>query len=232
VVPQARAGIPARLVLVQSLSDLGAGDTVKKIFFPKTEEPRVPQNITEALWSLQPYASQIANEIPLPSKVRLAGIQVGLGTDSKTPGIQLSYLADEILSADAAEMTIAWIRRYSGLPDRAVSLEWIPAIISATLGRNELLSESARLQISEVSKALKRFPHLVADFELPPGLSERRSGKLYDILETLVPEILEKDKCFLKTSDTNSKDLTVRVKSQDQNKSNLIPVHPYPENHP
>ncbi len=183
-----RTGKPARLDLVQSLSDIGEGGKIRGMLQP---EPPVPaeysRSIQEMTVDLRDEIERTLLGIPLPQSVHLIGVNAELGMGRQTSSLRIEYLSEIPLNEDARYLLASLLARQMKLPSGVLSFIHVPARYSASVDRQGRLPASDREQLQNIQNILERHPQLGAEVKLQRASDEKHAGKVLAALYDVVP---------------------------------------------
>lgn len=180
-----QSGRRARLDLVQTVSDVGRADTIRRLLGSRTspaEAAPAARSVAESLRDVGTVVDRILAELPLPAGLQVVSVRAGLAGERGEPGIDLMYLAEAELGADAREMVQRLLAQRVRVDDERVALQWVPGAFAVRLSRTgQVLSADADAPRT-AGALLARQPGLEAALELPAGLSARaRSAAVENI---------------------------------------------------
>lgn len=174
-----RTGKPTRLDLVQSLSDIGAGEKIRGILTPVRPAPvEFSSSIPEMTVGLRDEIEKNLRNAPLPHSIALLRASADLSLGERSSSFRIDYLADAPLSEDAAAMLINLLERQMKLETGSLSLVHVPSRYSFRLDPKGDISIAERAQLQEIQSKLIQNPQLHADVTLPGSGGDRQAEKL------------------------------------------------------
>ncbi len=183
-----RTGKPARLDLVQSLSDIGEGEKIRDMLQPAPPVPaEFSRGIQEMTVALHDEIEKTLISIPLPQSVHLIGVNAELGMGRQTSSFRIEYLSDIPLNEDTRYLLANLLARQMKLPSGVLSFIHVPARYSASIDRQGRLPASDREQLLNIQNILERHPQLGAEVKLQRTLDEKHAGKVLAALYDVVP---------------------------------------------
>ncbi|MEB3323375.1 MAG: DUF389 domain-containing protein, partial [Synechococcaceae cyanobacterium] len=113
-----RTGIPTRLDLVQTLSDIGEGSTVRRLLTPSSggQGPAGPRTFAETIGDLRFQAQSILRSLPLSRRLEVVSMNAELTLDTLSPAINFVYLSEEALTDDARDILSTLIAGRISMP--------------------------------------------------------------------------------------------------------------------
>ncbi len=208
-----RTGKPTRLDLVQSLSDIGEGSTIRGIL--KQAPPAPVQNsasILEMTIGLRNEIEKTLGVVALPQSITLLGTNVELGLGRQASSFRLDYLADAPLSEDARALLADLLERQMKLNAGALHLVHVPSRYSFNLDSKKEISATDRSQLQGIQSMLMQYPQLRADVELPGRAGEKRLNKLRTTLYALVSPLKDPARIVMTSESSQSLNLTITLK--------------------
>jgi potassium/hydrogen antiporter len=168
-----RAGRRTRLDLVQTVSDIGKADTIRRLLSGQavTAAPARPRTVAESLQEVSALLRPIVAELPLPDALHVLAVS---GDLTGTPGsaIEVVYLAEHELGADARAMLVKLLASRLRIGDKRLALRRIPARVSVSLSRRGEIGPGDARALDDLRDALAAYPTLGVVLELPAGLTE------------------------------------------------------------
>ncbi|MEW5983746.1 MAG: cation:proton antiporter [Acidobacteriota bacterium] len=166
-------GRPARLDLVQTLSEVGQADTIRSMLLARSPSvPPVPRTLSESLQETGALAERVIAGLPLPDTLRVVTARGTLGVSSG-PAIELVYLADRELGEDAQIVIASLLAERTSVGQDRIRLRWVPAVVSLALSRTGRVAAGAEADLKALTAVLAEFPELAISIDLPSGLSDR-----------------------------------------------------------
>jgi cell volume regulation protein A len=169
-----QSGRRARLDLVQTVSDVGRADTLRRLLAGR--EPPGPKPADRALLAslqeLGPVVQQVLRELPLPDGVRILKVRGDLGS-AAGPGIDVVYLAGAELAPDARSILVRLLAARTRLEANRCRLRWVPSSLSIKLSRSGTVVRSEEEALRALRETLAEFPELAVTLDLPPELPAR-----------------------------------------------------------
>jgi hypothetical protein len=167
-----QSGRRARLDLVQTVSDIGQADTIRRLLSGQgavTAPPR-PGTVSESLRDVGALVRQILAELPLPDALHIIAVRGDL-TGATGPAIELVYLADSELGTDARTMLVRLLASRTRVSEPRLTLRWLPAMWTVRLSRRGVVDPGDEDALHDLGVMLTEQPDLGVILELPAGMS-------------------------------------------------------------
>ncbi len=163
-----RTGVPTRLDLVQSLSDIGKGSTVSELLSPgPTGGAFGTRTFSEAVGDLRFQAQSILRSIPLSSRVEILSMNAELTLDTLSPAINFIYLADEPLTEDARDILGTLIAGRLSLPASSLQFNWFSNRYAFEVSGAAKFTPADRVRLRNLNNLLMRYPQLALTLQFP-----------------------------------------------------------------
>ncbi|MCB2203369.1 cation:proton antiporter [bacterium] len=171
-----RTGVPTRLDLVQTLSDIGEGSTVRRLLTPSgtAQAPMGPRSFAEAIGDLRFQAQSILRSMPLSAHMDIVSLNAELTLDTLSPALNFVYLADQRLSEDAYDILATMIAGRVSIPRSGIQFNWIDRTHQLSLGNGSSIDAAGKLQLGNLGRLLAKYPQLALTLRIP------RSGTGFD----------------------------------------------------
>ncbi len=164
-----RTGIPTRLDLVQTLSDIGEGSTVRRLLTPSTavQGSAGARTFAETIGDLRFQAQSILRSLPLTRRLDIVSMNAELTLDTLSPAINFVYLSDEALTDDARDILSTLIAGRISMPGSSIQFSWVDRLHGFRLDRNGTLLPGDRVRLRGLHAQLQKYPQLAVELRLP-----------------------------------------------------------------
>ncbi|MBE0642508.1 MAG: cation:proton antiporter [Bacteroidetes bacterium] len=163
-----RTGVPTRLDLVQSLSDIGKGSTVSELLTPSsTGSAFSTRTFSEAVGDLRFQAQSILRSIPLSSRLEIVSMNAELTLDTLSPAINFIYLSDEPLTEDARDILGTLIAGRLSLPANSLQFNWFSNRYAFDVASRMEFNAADRVRLRNLNNLLMRYPQLALSLQFP-----------------------------------------------------------------
>jgi cell volume regulation protein A len=164
-----RTGIPTRLDLVQTLSDIGEGSTVRRLLTPSTagQGAAGPRTFAESIGDLRFQAQSILRSLPLSRRLDIVSMNAELTLDTLSPAINFVYLSDEALTDDARDILSTLIAGRISMSGSSIQFSWIDRLHGFRLDGNETLVPADRVRLRNLQAQLQKYPQLGVELRIP-----------------------------------------------------------------
>ncbi|MDT8322678.1 MAG: cation:proton antiporter [Bacteroidota bacterium] len=164
-----RTGIQTRLDLVQTLSDIGEGSTVRRLLTPSTsgQGPAGSRTFAETIVDLRFQAQSILRSLPLTRRMDIVSMNAELTLDTLSPALNFVYLSDEALTEDAHDILSTLIAGRISMPGSSIQFSWIDRRHGFRLETGETLAPSDRVRLRSLQTQLQKYPQLAVEVSLP-----------------------------------------------------------------
>lgn len=183
-----RTGMPAKLDLVQSLSDIGAGKTLRGMLASSVPESsgEAPDIVSLAA-RLREAIENSLQAVSLPKSLAILGTHAELGRGQAPPSFRIDYVAAAPLSEDARSLLAGFLERRMGVLPGYVHFLQVPSRYEITLGAGADISPDQASRLAAVQEQLQRYPQLLARMEMPPDSAGKQLELLRRNLQQLAP---------------------------------------------
>jgi uncharacterized membrane protein len=181
-----QAGRRVRLELVQTVGDVGKADAIRRLLTAPAP-PAPPATARSVLGSLQDLGAvvgRILGELPLPENVDVVAVKGDFGDAG--PAIEVVYLADAELGADARSMLVKLLAERTLVSQDRIAVRWVQAAWTIGLSSRGGLARGAEATLGRLRDTLAEQPGLDVSLELPPRMS---AGARESARATLAREI-------------------------------------------
>ncbi|MFZ1729154.1 MAG: cation:proton antiporter [Bacteroidota bacterium] len=163
-----RTGVPTRLDLVQSLSDIGKGSTVSDLLAPSSSVSNFgPRTFSEAIADLRFQAQSILRSMPLSSRLEIVSMNAELTLDTLSPAINFIYLSDMALSEDARDILSTLIAGRLSLPAATLQFNWFSDHYAFDVASRKEFSAADLVRLRNLNNMLMRYPQLALTLNFP-----------------------------------------------------------------
>ena len=169
-----QAGRRARLDLVQTVSDVGGADTIRRLLAGRERAaPAAPvRTVSESLRELEPAVMRAVRELPLPETVRILKVRGDLAS-AAGPGIDVVYLAESEFSADARTMMVRLLASRTRIDEGRCTLRWVPSVVTVRVSRAGTVVGGDEPALRDLRAMLAEHPELGVALELPEDMPKR-----------------------------------------------------------
>lgn len=169
-----QVGRPARLDLVQTLSDVGQADTIREMLVARGRAPAEerPRTAAESLQEARDLVERAVAELPLPDSVRMLGIRSVLSGPAGT-AVELAYLADREMGPDAHAVLIRLLAGRTKISEDRLGLRWVPAAVRVGVSRTGAITPGDEPALLKLRGLLAEWPGLQPTLAVAPGLPQR-----------------------------------------------------------
>ncbi|MBN1446576.1 MAG: cation:proton antiporter [Bacteroidetes bacterium] len=166
-----RTGIPTRLNLVQTLSDIGEGSTVRGLLTPDLPgiAPIGPRTFAAAIGDLRFQAQSILRSLPLSRRIDIVSMNAELTLDTLSPALNFVYLSDAPLTEDAQDILSTLIAGRISMPGSSIQFSWIDRERSFAAGGSPTFGPTEIVRLNNLQSQLAKFPQLSLDVHMPKG---------------------------------------------------------------
>lgn len=164
-----RTGIPTRLDLVQTLSDIGEGSTVRRLLTPSSggQGPAGPRSFAETIGDLRFQAQSILRSLPLSRRLDVVSMNAELTLDTLSPAINFVYLSEDALTDDARDILSTLIAGRISMPGSSIQFSWINRQHGFRLESGEYLAPADRVRLRSLQTQLQKYPQLAVEIRIP-----------------------------------------------------------------
>ena len=175
-----RTGIPTRLDLVQTLSDMGEGSTVRRMLTPTSavQSPAGPRSFSQVIGDLRFQAQSILRSLPLSQRIDVVSMNAELTLDTLSPALNFVYLSDQALTDDAREILSTLIAGRISMPGSSIQFNWVDSEHGFSDARFRSLSPADRVRLSNLQAQLIKYPQLAVKVHLPGEVDAERASTL------------------------------------------------------
>lgn len=117
-------GVPTRLNLVQTLSDIQRGAAQRSVLASRANP--VSRNFSDLVADMRTEARSMMKEIPVPRSMELISLTVELASDTLAPVTNFLYIADAAMAEDTRDLLASMISNRVGIPKRGIHFVWHP----------------------------------------------------------------------------------------------------------
>jgi hypothetical protein len=169
-----QAGQRARLDLVQTVSDIGKADTIRRLLSGPSQvvAPMQARSVSESLQEMGMAVGQVLAELPLPGGLRILTVRSAL-VGAGGPALEVAYLANAELGNDAREMLASFLAARTRVDVDRLALRWVPAVRTLRFSRNGTVDPGDEQALRDLGATLAGHPDLVIALEVPPTLSAK-----------------------------------------------------------
>jgi cell volume regulation protein A len=182
-----RTGIPTRLDLVQTLSDIGEGNTVRRLLTPSAQTKGIggQRSFAEVIGDLRFQAQSILRSLPLSRRIEIVSMNAELTLDTLSPALNFVYLSDEALNDDARDILSTLIAGNVSMPVSSIQFGWMKRSYTFGLGRGVSFSATDKVRLKNLHTQMLKFPQLALEIQTP---SARKTAVLEDLQKELRDE--------------------------------------------
>jgi len=172
-----QSGRRTRLNLVQTLGGIGQADMIQDLLArrDRTEAVNPMDTLSASLAEIGTLVKQLVTDLPARSGMQVVSVRSVLRSSGDT-ALEVTYLADRKLDADAQAILARLLAARTGLTDDRVVLGWVPASVTLTVSRAGAIGRSDQEGIAAIAALLAGQPGLNAVLELPAGLAATAAG--------------------------------------------------------
>jgi cell volume regulation protein A len=183
-----RTGKPARLDLVQSLSDIGEGDKIRGMLRESLPPPvEYRATVPEMAVSLRDELEKNLQSAPLPASISILGISAEIGLSNQPLIFRIEYLAETPLSSDATALLANLLERQMKLGAGTLRFIHIPSKYSFRFNAKGEISPTDRARLEHIQNVMIQRPHLQAQIVLPESIAEKVAERLRTMLFPSIP---------------------------------------------
>ena len=165
-----QAGPRVRLDLVQTVSDLGKAETLRRLLAGRESAmPPPARSLSASLQELGPVVTQIVRDLPLPDAVHIVKVRGELA-NAAAPGLDIVYLASAELGADARTMLLRLLASRTRIGEDRCTLRWVPALLTVSLSQAGTVARGDEQALRDLRATLVEYPDLGVALELPAEL--------------------------------------------------------------
>ncbi|GEM_PF-172621 len=163
-----RTGIPTRLDLVQTLSDIGEGSTVRGMLTPQVPGAAAgPRSFAQAIGDLRFQAQSILRSLPLGRRIDIVSMNAELTLDTLSPALNFVYLSDEPLNEDARDILSTLIAGRISMPGSSIQFSWIDREHRFEVGRRSTFAPADTVRLKNLQAQLSKYPQLSVQVHMP-----------------------------------------------------------------
>ncbi|MFO7693410.1 MAG: cation:proton antiporter [Vicinamibacterales bacterium] len=169
-----QAGRRARLDLVQTVSDIGGAGTLRRLLDgrERTTLPPPVRTLSASLLELEPAVMRVVRELPLPETVRILKVRGDLAS-AAGPGLDIVYLAEAELGADARTMLVRLLASRTRIGEGRCTLRWVPSVVTVRVSRAGTVIGGDEPALRDLRAMLAEHPDLGVALELPESMPKR-----------------------------------------------------------
>ena len=183
-----RTGIPTRLDLVQTLSDVGEGSTLGDLLTPAQQGAGFgPRSFSETIGDLRFQAQSILRSIPLSDRIEIVSMNAELTLDTLSPAVNFLYLAGEPLTEDAQDILATLIAGRVSLPASSLQFNWFSNRYAFGLTGGASFTAEDRVRLRNLQNLMRRYPQLAMIVHFPETITGSRFDAQQDALVDLLP---------------------------------------------
>lgn len=166
-----RTSIPTRLDLVQTLSDLGQGETIRGML-SETSQGGVaigPRSFAESMGDLRFQAQSLLRTLPVSERFDVVSMNAELTLDTLSPALNFVYLSDTPMTGDARDILSTLISGHVSLPPSSIQFSWIDRSHTFWYVRGGPFSKADRILMKALHARMQKYPQLALDIAVPQG---------------------------------------------------------------
>ncbi len=183
-----RTGKPTRLDLVQSLSDIGEGDTIRGMLRPSSPTPsEFGESIPDMTIGLRSAIEKNLRIVPIPKSMAILGISAKLSMDRESSSFRVDYLSDVPLSEDARMLLVSLLEHQMKLKTGSLTMVHIPARYALIPDRRGEISIKELGQLQNIQNVMEAYSQLRADVILPDLGGKENADKVLDAICAAAP---------------------------------------------
>jgi cell volume regulation protein A len=183
-----RTGKPARLDLVQSLSDVGEGEKIRGML---RESPPPPveyhATVPEMTVALRDEVEKNLDAVPIPESISILGISAELGLSRQPSNFRIEYLAQAPLSEDAIALLTNLLEARMKLSAGSLRFIHVPSKYSFRFNFKGEISPADRVQLQEAQHTMSLRPEVHAQVILPDSAGEKGTENIRKELFPSIP---------------------------------------------
>lgn len=183
-----RTGIPTRLDLVQTLSDVGEGNTLGDLLIPTNDGTGFgPRPFSQVIVDLRFQAQGILRSMPLANRIEIVSMNAELTLDTLSPAINFLYLSDTPLTEDAQDILTTLIAGRVSLPASSLQFNWFANRYAFDVVSTESFTTADRVRLRYLNSMMQRYPQLSLTVHFPEAArrSYRYESQRAGLLEHL-----------------------------------------------
>lgn len=209
-----RTGKTARLDLVQSLGEIGEGQTVRGMLRPSIPAPaEYSASIPEIAVRLRDEMEKNLRLAPLPGSIAFLRASTELSLSGQPSIFLIEYLAEAPLSEDAVSVLANLLERQMKLEPGSLRLVHIPSLYSFRLNLRESISTEEQAQLEEIQYELGQNPQLHAEVTLAGSGSDKEAERLLKELCASAPSLSDPARTTVSSSQSQERrTATVRLR--------------------
>lgn len=163
-----RTGIPTRLDLVQTLSDVGEGSTLGDLLTPTSEGTGFgPRSFSQVIGDLRFQAQGILRSMPLADRIEIVSMNAELTLDTLSPAINFLYLSDTPLTEDAQDILATLIAGRVSLPASSLQFNWFANRYAFDVVSTGPFTAADRVRLRNLNTMMSRYPQLALTVHFP-----------------------------------------------------------------
>ena len=163
-----RTGISTRLDLVQTLSDIGEGSTLRGMLTPQAQGSAAgPRSFAQAIGDLRFQAQSILRTLPLGRRIDVVSMNAELTLDTLSPALNFVYLADKPLNEDARDILSTLIAGRISMPGSSIQFSWISREYGFEVGGRPTFDPADTVRLKNLQAQLAKHPQLSVQVRMP-----------------------------------------------------------------
>lgn len=163
-----RTGISTRLDLVQTLSDIGEGSTLRGMLTPQAQGSAAgPRSFAQAIGDLRFQAQSILRTLPLGRRIDVVSMNAELTLDTLSPALNFVYLADKPLNEDARDILSTLIAGRISMPGSSIQFSWISREYGFEVGGRPTFDPADTVRLKNLQTQLAKHPQLSVQVRMP-----------------------------------------------------------------
>ena len=209
-----RTGIPTRLDLVQTLSDLGEGGTFRSMLSEQSQGSGVigPRSFSESMGDLRFQAQSLLRSLPISERFEVVSMNAELTADTLSPALNFVYLADNPMTEDARDILSTLIAGHVSLPSSSIQFRWIDRSHVFAYVRNSPFSGVDRSRLKAIDALMRQFPQLAVQISLPMrDGSARNVSVIRSSFTNVLPAAVDSLRVFITPANAGSDSLRLHL---------------------
>ena len=187
-----RTGIPTRLDLVQTLSDLGRDETIRGMLSARSHGSTAigQRSFAESMGDLRFQAQSLLRTLPMSDRFDVVSMNAELTLDTLSPALNFVYLSDTPMTGDARDILSTLISGHVSLPPSSIQFSWIDRTLSFGYVRGSAFSKADRILLKALHPRMLKYPQLALDIEVPStGRAAMEASTLRSAFAEVLPVI-------------------------------------------
>jgi cell volume regulation protein A len=217
-----RIGKPSHLDLVQSVSDVGEGKTIRAMLAPVQADPAAKaEDLNASIAELRSTFENKLRTVPFPPSIHLLSASAELALIGKAPVFSLVYLADARMAEDTRTLLVRWMEREMLLTPGSIQLTYVAAKYEFEINAGGELGEIGESRLREIHGLLDRYPQLQVQIDLPGRARARTLAALQKAIGALLALPKDSPRAVIQSSPEETNHLTITLR--------MVPVQSPPQ---